>query len=363
MALAVALLALLWAAADAAAQVRFEINGRGFGHGVGMSQWGAYGAAKQGKGHKRILRHYYRGTKVAKVRKRTVRILLDVRPGSVEFSSARRACGRNLKPGRTYRAALRGSKVRLERRSGKRITGCGKRLVAKGSGPLRIAGEGTYRGRLRATPSSGSLLVVNQLDLDAYVRGVIPHEMPTSWPAAALRAQAVAARSYALATNKQGAGFDHYDDTRSQVYGGVGSETRRSDAAVRRTARQVVKHNGKPIPAFFFSSSGGRTESVKYGFSGGPARPYLRSVKDPWDRAVSPYSRWRVRLSRAEMESKLGGFVRGKLRRIKVVQRGDSPRVVTAKVVGSRGSRKITGDELRTRLGLRSTWISFKKLR
>jgi stage II sporulation protein D len=363
MAALVALATLLLLAGEAAAKTVFELNGRGFGHGVGMSQWGAYGAAKQGKGHKRILRHYYRGTKVARVRKRSVRILLDIRPASVEFSSARRACGRDLRPARSYRAALRGGKVRLERANGRRITGCGRRLVAKGRGPLRIAGEGTYRGRLRATPDSGSLLVVNEVDLDAYVRGVIPHEMPTSWPGAALRAQAVAARSYALATTKQGPGFDHYDDTRSQVYGGVKAETRRSDGAVRRTARQVVKHNGKPIPAFFFSSSGGRTESVQYGFAGGPPKPYLRSVEDRWDRSASPYRRWRVRFTRAELENRLGGFVRGRLRRIKVVQRGDSPRVVTAKVVGSRGSRKITGDELRTRLGLRSTWVSFKKLR
>lgn len=358
----VACLLLFAAPAPAPAQT-FEIRGKGFGHGVGMSQWGAYGQARDGRGHKRILRHYFKKTRVAKGGARQVRVLLSVRPRAVKFKRARRACNRKLKPQRTFQARLSrsGGKVRLERANGKKIKSCGKRLAARSKGKIRIEGDGTYRGDLLAVAASGSLNVVNRVKIDAYLRGVVPGEVPTSWPAAALRAQAVAARSYALATRLNGQGFELYDDTRSQVYGGVAAEEPTTDQAVKRTRRQVVKHNGSVIPTYFFSSSGGRTESSEYGFSGGSPRPYLKSVRDPWDKG-SPHHSWRVRLSRAEMESKLGSLVQGRLRRIRVLERGDSPRVVRARVVGSAGKTTVSGDDLRWRLGLRSTWLRFKKL-
>jgi stage II sporulation protein D len=204
--------------------------------------------------------------------------------------------------------------------------------------------------------------VVNDVDLEAYVRGVVPNEVPASWPRATLRAQAVAARSYALATARRDSGFDHYDDTRSQVYVGVGAEHPATTRATRKSERQVVKHEGKVVPAYFFSSSGGRTESVRYGFPGSSQQPYLRAVRDPWDEG-SPYHRWRLTLTRAELQSRLSGLVRGRLRDVEVLRRGDSPRIVRARIVGSAGNTRISGSDLRARLGLRSTWVSFRKIR
>jgi stage II sporulation protein D len=348
----------------AEAKVRFDIPGKGFGHGVGMSQWGAFGFAKKGRSHKRILSHYYKKTKLGRAGSRQVRVLLSVRSGSVVFSGAKRACGKRLKAGRTYRAELsrNGNKVRLERAGGKKLKSCGSQLRAQSKRRIRIGGDGRYRGALLARAASGGLNVINKVGLESYVKGVVPNEVPASWPGAALRAQAVAARSYALATGVDGEGFDQYDDTRSQVYVGVATEQRSTNKAVRKTRRQVVKHKGKVIPTFFFSTSGGRTENVEYGFSGGSPRPYLKSVRDPYDKA-SPVHRWKVSYSRSKMERLLGGLVKGRLRNVKVTKTGVSPRIVKAKVIGSAGKSTATGSELRSRLGLRSTWAKFKRVK
>lgn len=345
----------------AEAKTKWQISGRGYGHGVGMSQWGAYGYAEHGAGYKKILGHYYKGTKVSKAGSRQIKVLLSTRSRDVAFSGAKRACGRQLSPGKTYRARLKGSNVRLEKASGQGLTSCGDALKATPRKHIDIGGDGTYRGKLVVRSAAGALNVINAVSLDDYIQGVVPGEVPASWPSAALRAQAVAARSYALATDANGAGFDQYDDTRSQVYGGVAVEQPSTNKAARQTDNEVVKYEGDVIAAFFFSSSGGRTENVEHGFSGGTPQPYLKSVKDPYDDAA-PLHTWRETFSRAEMERRLGSLVEGKLEAIKVTKRGASPRIVTAKVVGSGGSQKVTGSDLRTRLGLYSTWASFRKV-
>jgi stage II sporulation protein D len=358
-----ALFALLLALAPgAAADTRFRIRGAGFGHGVGMSQWGAYGYAKHGRAYRDIVTHYFKGAKIGKVRGgRSIKVLLDTTGGAVAFSRAKRACGRDLKPSATYRAALTGGAVRLESRRGKRLAGCGETLDARGAkGPIKIKGRGSYRGDLVATASGGSLYVVNRVGIDDYVQGVVANEMPASWPLAALQSQAVAARSYAISTSSSGV-FDVYDDTRSQVYGGFASEARKTNRAVRKTRRQVLTYGGEVITAYFSSSSGGRTENVEFAFPGASPKPYLKSVKDPYDDAA-PDHRWRVTLSRHQMQAKLGDLVKGRLRAIKVTKRGVSPRIVRAKVIGTGGSTSVTGSDLRVRLGLKSTWAKFKRL-
>jgi stage II sporulation protein D len=202
-------------------------------------------------------------------------------------------------------------------------------------------------------------LIINRVRLDAYAKGVVPNEVPSSWPRAALRAQAVAARSYALGVGGGGA-FDVYDDARSQVYGGKRSETARTNQAVERTSGEVVRYGHRIATTYFSSSSGGETESIQYAFPGSDPVPYLKSVDDPYDGA-SPDHRWRVRYSQGQMESRLGGLFAGRLRRIKVLRRGDSPRIVRAKVVGSRGGSRVTGLTLQGRLSAKSTWMRFVK--
>jgi stage II sporulation protein D len=205
--------------------------------------------------------------------------------------------------------------------------------------------------------AGGSVNVVNQLEVNAYVRGSVPAEVPASWPRGALEAMAVAARSIALSTDVGGRGFDLYPDTRTQLYGGVEVESKRTDRAVRETLDEVVTYQGEVAQTVYFSSSGGRTESR---FPGGPHVPYLKSVKDPYD-YYSPYHRWTVRFSQAEIDAKLGGHVEGSLRRIRVTKRGDSPRIETAKLVGSAGTTTIRGDTLQAALGLRSRWAFFEE--
>jgi stage II sporulation protein D len=345
--------------ADPAGAKTWVVKGAGYGHGVGMSAWGAYGYGKHDWGYKRIIGHYYRRVRVQKDRGRArVRVLLATRSGDVRFDGAKRACGRDLKPAKTYRAQRRGAKVRLLSGGGKRMAGCGKRLHAKSAGTIDIHGVGRYRGALEAVPGdSGGLLVVNRLDVEDYVRGSLPGEIPPDWPKETLKAFAIAIRSIALSTDVGGSAFDIYADTRTQVYGGVELESKRTNQAAKATRHEVVTYRGEVIQATYFSASGGRTESR---FLGGPKVPYYESVKDPYD-YYSPQHRWKFRFSQREMDARLGPYVDGRLRRIKVLKRGDSPRIDTARLVGSRGSTKVRGDTLQVALGLYDRWAYFKK--
>jgi stage II sporulation protein D len=364
----IAVLALAFVAAGAVpaaagAAVTWVVKGGGFGHGVGMSAYGAYGYGVHGSGYRQILRHYYRGIRVEEIRAAPqVAVLLAISPGDVSFGGATAACGRPLEPSRTYRAHRRGGSVRLLSNSGKLLARCGERLHAEGGRTIRIAGVGTYRGALEAVPTAsaaGSLNVVNRLNVNSYARGSVPGEVPPEWPMATLKAFAVAARSIALSTDVGGNGFDLYADTRTQVYGGVKLESERTDSAVRATRDQVAKFGAAVAQATYFSSSGGRTES---GFLGAPEVPYLQSVEDPYD-YYSPLHEWTFRFSQAEMNSRLGPYVDGALRGIMVTKRGESPRIDYARLIGSGGASTIRGDTLAAALGLYDRWAYFRKVK
>ena len=198
---------------------------------------------------------------------------------------------------------------------------------------------------------------VKSLALETYVRGVVAAEMPSSWPPAALEAQAVASRTYALTAHAGGSRFDVYADTRSQVYRGAAAYTPQSDAAVAATAGQIVTYGGQPAITFFFASSGGRTENVEGAFIGALPEPWLRSVADPFDQG--PLHGWHVQMSFHSATLRLHGRLRGAFRGIEVLRRGSSPRIITAAVVGSKGRTLISGAELASRLGLFDTWAYF----
>jgi stage II sporulation protein D len=239
-------------------------------------------------------------------------------------------------------------------------------MSAAGSPAVNVVGKGAYRGALEVRSSSvpGSVNAINAVDLEDYVRGVVSKESPASWPPEALKAQAVAARSYAISTAIRGNGFDVYDDTRSQIYGGVVAETAKTDQAVSATHLQVVLYRGQVAQTFFFSTSGGHTENNEFsslGF-GQPTVPYLRGVDDPYEAdAGSPYEHWKRRFSLGRMNSALSGLVRGKLKNIVVTQRGTSPRIVHANLIGSGGTTTVNGPQLRNALVLPDTWAFFKK--
>jgi len=329
-----------------------------------MSQYGAFGFAKRGTGYKAILKHYYRGTAIGTTANRTVRVLLRPYQPTVRFKGATAACGVGLVEKNPYTARRKGGKVLLFNKGGSKLANCGGLLSATGGATVVLLGKGTYRGALEVRPSSvpGRLNAINAVGLEDYLRGIIAEESPASWPINALRAQAVAARSYALSTNKNGIGFDHYDDTRSQVYGGIASETASTNRAVAETALQVVLYQGQIAQTYFFSTSGGHTENNEWsslGFGGTPI-PYLRGVPDPYDNA-SPYHRWKRKFSLRSMQARLGDLVRGKLKRIVILKRGASPRIRKARLVGTRGTTKVIGPTLQYRLGLPDTWAKFKK--
>jgi stage II sporulation protein D len=145
------------------------------------------------------------------------------------------------------------------------------------------------------------------------------------------------------------------------VYGGVVAEEPSTDEAVAQTRGQVVTYNGEPVITYFFSTSGGRTEDVENTSLGDEARPWLRSVDDPYD-DVSPRHRWTVRMSLGQARRKLGGLVKGSLRGIRALRRGSSPRIVEGEIVGSAGTTRVSGATLRAKLGLFDTWAYFTSL-
>jgi len=137
----IAALALaVWAAP--AAEASWVAKGRGFGHGIGMSQYGAYGFAKHGRPYKRILRHYYRGVKIQRTNLRRVRVLIAAGVGSIPFTGADEACGRSLKPRRDYYFSLSGSRVKLRKSNGAAIKSCGREGGASGGKSVVYSGEG-----------------------------------------------------------------------------------------------------------------------------------------------------------------------------------------------------------------------------
>ncbi len=159
-----------------------------------------------------------------------------------------------------------------------------------GASPLRVDGR-AYRGTLTLHRSGARLTVVNRLPLDRYLRGVVPWEMPYYWHPEALKAQAVVARSYALATLKPTNLFDTYADTRSQVYGGIEAERVTTNRAIAATHGRVLLWDGAVATTFYHSTSGGRTAPVEQVWPKASPVPYLVSVPDPHD-GISKHHRW-----------------------------------------------------------------------
>jgi stage II sporulation protein D len=365
--LLIALLLVMVAVPPAAgAAVRHVIRGAGFGHGIGMSQYGAYGYALKGSRYEGILAHYYKGTRMSSAPSRAVRVLMQPDDPYIRVRGATRIRGRELKPGTTYVARESRGGVLVTTARGKRIGRFGNGARFEGSDPLRLLGpalngisSGLYRGEVEIRTEGAGVTAINVLDIDTYVRGVVAGEMPSSWPLEALKAQAVTARTYALATRKITGLFDQYPDTRSQVYRGVTGESVRSDAAVRGTAGRILTYSGDPAVTYYFSTSGGHTENVEFSFVGALSKPWLVGVPDPYD-TQSPYHRWTATFSAATLDRALGAP--GAFRSVKVLERGVSPRVVRASVKGTAGSRVVTGPQIRAALGLRDTWMTFVRV-
>ncbi len=359
---AVVLLAAGTAAAQAAGT--FYIRGGGDGHGIGMSQYGAYGYALHGASYQTILAHYYQGTALATANPRqTVRVLLAT--GQASFSGASSVSGSRtrLTPATTYTVKPAGAKLTISTPAGRAVGTFAAPLSVSGPAPLTVPGVGTYRGSLQFSPAGGGVQTVDAVGLDDYVRGVVAAEMPSSWATAALEAQAVAARTYAITTTVAANGYDLYSDTRSQMYGGVKAETPSTDAAVEGTSGQIVTYDGKPAVTYFFASSGGYTESIQNVWAGATPEPWLRGVPDPYENVGgNPYHSWGSQMSLAAAARRLGHLVKGSLVGIQVTRHGVSPRIVQAQVIGSRGTSVVSGAQLQGIFGLQDTWATFTSI-
>ncbi len=170
----------------------------------------------------------------------------------------------------------------------------------------------------------------------------------------------MASRSYALSVQVGGNGFDLYDDTSSQVYKGLSSETAASNEAAEATKGQVLTYEGQIAETYFSACSGGHTESIQNVFFGSPV-PYLVGVDDPYD-YYCPLHSWTLKFSGAEISARLSAYLDGQLEKVQVTKRGVSPRIVWARLYGTGGVTKIRGDELAAALGAYDRWLSFRKL-
>lgn len=336
----------------------FFVSGHGWGHGVGLAQYGAYGYAQHGWTYDKIVAHYYPGTDLGEAPVKRVRVLLAGGAKTVTISSrsaytVRDGSGKTHKlPAGTQQLGP-GLKLKLPS-STKALPA--PLVFSPGSSPLSL-GSRSYRGSFRVTGGK-KVRLVNVLGLEPYLWGVVPREMPDRWPAEALQAQAVVARTYALGHVEHGGDFDLYADTRSQVYGGIAAESAPAREAVNATAGQVVLYDGDLAQTFFFSSSGGRTANVQDVWSS-KGVPYLVSVPDPYD-TLSPYHNWGpLRYSAKLLGRKL--HARGNLLDVRT-SAAASGRVRSVTLVGSKGNRTVTGEAVRRALGLRSTWFTIGTL-
>ncbi|MCP9775180.1 SpoIID/LytB domain-containing protein [Cyanobium sp. WAJ14-Wanaka] len=225
--------------------------------------------------------------------------------------------------------------------------------VAKPGGDFALK-QRSYRGRLQLLVNPAMLQAINHVGLESYLTSVVGSEMPASWPQAALRAQAVAARTYALRQRSAAKAFDVSSTVASQVYKGVEAETPSTREAVAKTRGQVLMYGPSLVNAVFHSSSGGSTEN-----SGDLWReqlPYLVSVPDVDQE--SPVARWQLQLEPQALRKAFAET--GGASRIDVLSTTPSGRVRQARVVGPLGTLVVTGPELRSRLGLRSTMVHFQ---
>ena len=328
----------------------FLFSGHGYGHGVGMSQYGAYGYARHGSTFREILAHYYPGTKLGPAPVSSIRVLLADRQKRLTLSST---AAWSVRDGAGAAVPLAAGPLTVT----PSLKVAGRALAAplvftpgKGA-PLTL--KLPYRGRIAVDVVDGRLRAVDVVSLEQYLYGVVPSEMPSTWAPEALKAQAVAARSYALATRAVGAPFDVYADTRSQMYLGLSHESPAATAAVNATRRQVLLYNGSVATTYFSSTSGGKTESSQAW--SGTALPYLVSVPDPYD-DISPYHDWGpvpVTAKTIKSALKLAMPVTDATTTL-----DPGGRVALLSFLTPFSPVPVTGAKLRAAIGLRSTWFT-----
>lgn len=237
----------------------------------------------------------------------------------------------------------------------------GSGIVARpDAGYLQLEGR-PYRGYFRVETQDDGLLAINVVRMEEYLCGVVPREMPASWHMEALKAQAVAARTYAMRLVNQNRSnrFDLVSTVLNQVYGGLRDESTRSNQAVDATRGQVLTYNGIPILAAYHACSGGHTENVENVW--GYPLPYLVGVPDRAD--DSPFRQWDVAYTFEGLKTYLdrANMSVGDVHEIRLEEdRGVSGRPVQVTIVGTERSRTVRADTFRGAVGLRSTFIDLE---
>ena len=352
------------------------ITGHGYGHGHGLSQYGAEGAAQQGLTWQQISEFYYPGTSWGDLRG-SIKVLISADTSSDVHVLAQPGLRvTRLNPGKTWTLPVIGARRwRLQPRGAttqvqyKRSIGwqtwksfAGEAEFSAASKRIALVKNGTtstYRGRLRSamrTAGSGVRDTVNILSLEQYLRGVVPLEIPALWSPDAVSAQAVAARTYAAAERSH-PNAPHYeicDTSACQVYGGYDVEHPSATSAVKATAHQGLMFEGRPAFTQFSASSGGWTSAG--------STPYLVAKEDPYDAwPGNKVHTWTLDVDDATLEQHYPSI--GDLTSIEIASRDGNGewggRVVAMTFVGAAGRADISGDTLRTVLGLRSSWFTF----
>jgi SpoIID/LytB domain protein len=374
----------------------FLFKGHGNGHGLGMSQWGARGRASDGQDYKKILSTYYTGTRIdTRDTSGMVRVALTddpldlARPWPHLFGPMAFVAGPLTVDGLAQLQVPVGSSLGFDANSAGQPTA----FVVPASGPngtpvvitqtltirstnpaglrtniMQIMGgdfrsgaeQRRYAGVLQIIPKGGAtILPVNVLPVEEYLKGVVPAEMPPYWGVEALKAQAIAARTFAIHKLGQGGDFDLRASESDQAYSGLTDQRAESNAAVDGTRSQVLTYQGQLITAFYMASDGGHTESSEYRFvtwnHGAQLRShlgYLTGISDPFDRAPS----WQVGPFSASGAATIlrdnGDDVGDRLLGIDVLQKDASGRLVGVRLRGSSKSVEVSGPTLRFLFGL-----------
>lgn len=372
-----------------------KLYGLGYGHGVGMSQYGAKGRALAGQTAEQILAAYFKGatpsttspTRLVRVRvlsgfaaPSTAPLVLVGRGGTWGFTGTEtvfpadaqlRAWQKSTTTGGATTTTWQVSVLAPDGTTvlhAAVVSGTPVMRPLDPSTSLQVASRlsiyNSYRGSLVLVLGASSVGLVNHVELDQYLRGVVPAEMPTSWPREALRAQVIAARSYAVCELNPGTGtYDMVDDTRSQIYRGILGERPVTDALIAAEPGAVIRSGTTVVKAFFFSTGGGATENNEYVFVSSKGTPgtsrvaYLRGITDrsadgvPYD-LDAPYFDWTTSsLSLATLSAMFARDPRtdvGSLTKLDLRRRGVSGRLYQVVLYGSKGTKTVSADTFRS---------------
>ncbi len=251
-----------------------------------------------------------------------------------------------LTPMSSLEAKLKGNQIRINNR-----VGAGELIIEPQDNGYVWIGDRWYRGTTRLIRQDDYITAINHVDLEQYLYSVVGAEAVSSWPIEALKAQAVAARSYALYKRNTGSNGIYDLDTTvgTQVYKGLDSEYTTTHQAVNGTLGQIMTYNNEVILAAFHSSSGGHTENVEDIWTS--PLPYLRAVVD-YDHQ-SPVFEWQQVIPVSRIRRLVAGV--GRIRGLQPEKMTPRGRVITMKVTGDRGTATVSGKKLRKALDLRST--------